>query len=151
MEWLQEYLAGPLQREGIKLELVRGPGPSTVRADAFLLRCAVAALIKSSRAYLAGCKGGLIRVTAEGAGAEPPHCLVRITVSDNTAAVRGTSDAQRIPDWLAWSLDRKVRRRSLALVKAVVEHFDGHWQMSLRRNQGNVVTLNLPAEDGKGG
>ena len=142
LEWLQANLATPLQSSGIELKLIRKPGPASVRADSFLLRCTLAALIESSRTYLEGHKGGLIRVTTEGANG-----MVRITVADNTAAIRLKGDGERIPDYLAWSLDRKVRRSGLALVKTLVEHFKGQWRMSLRADEGNEVTLTLPTEE----
>ena len=70
---------------------------------------------------------------------------VRIKVSDNSEALGETASSNGNTDYLAWSLDRKVRGARLALVQTVVEHFKGKWKMKTRPGQGNETVIVLPA------
>jgi signal transduction histidine kinase len=140
MKSLQVELYAPLDRAGIKLELSEPPETLTVRADGFLLRCALLALIDHSRSHMSGRNGGVIRVEAESA-----KTGVRIRVSDNSEAFDEARGSNGNPDYLAWSLDRKVRGARLALVQTVVEHFKGKWRMKTRTGQGNETVIVLPS------
>ncbi len=141
MDRLCRDLADPLGRAGIELKLERQPDARTVLADSFLLRCALLALIEHSRNYLAGHKGGEIKISGELFEGQ-----IRIAVTDNCAAIREGTGAGAAADYLAWSLDGKAIGARFALVQTVVEHFQGHWQMSMRTGQGNESVLILPAE-----
>ena len=57
MDRLRRDLAEPLRRAGIELKLTRQANAQAVRADGFLLRCALLALVEHSRNYLAGTQG----------------------------------------------------------------------------------------------
>ncbi len=135
----------PLRRTGIELLTNRHPDAVNVLADDFLLRSALLALIENSRSYLAGYDGGVIGVAAEPLDAD----RVRIAVSDNTGTLRAGESAS-IPDYLAWSLDRRVRGFGLTLAQKVVEHFKGEWHMSADGEQGNEISLTFPCSNGVG-
>ena len=141
MTRLGHDLAESLDRAGIKLKLERQSDARTVRADGFLLRCALLALIEHSRNYLAGHQGGEIKISGELAEAK-----IRITVTDNCDAIREGTTASSAADYLAWSLDGKAKGARFALVQTVVEHFEGEWKMSMRTGQGNKSVLILPAQ-----
>jgi hypothetical protein len=138
---LKRDLEEPLRRAGIALKLSRQPDAQSVRADGFLLRCALLALIEHSRNYLAGHKGGEIRISATVAA----EGKIQLSVVDNCAAIRGTTNKGAVADYLAWSLDRKAKGARFALVQTVVEHFQGQWHMAMQTGQGNEAILTLPA------
>jgi signal transduction histidine kinase len=140
MNNLQVELYAPLDRAGIKLELSKSTEPLTVRADGFLLRSALLALVDHSRSHMSGRSGGVIRLEADSAKGG-----VRIKVSDNSEDLGETASSNGNTDYLAWSLDRKVRGARLALVQTVVEHFKGKWKMKTRPGQGNETVIVLPA------
>jgi hypothetical protein len=140
MKSLQVELYAPLDRAGIKLELTEPSEALSVRADGFLLRCVLLALVDHSRSHLSGSKDGLIRIEAE-----PAKGGVRIRVTDNSEALVDGSGSNGSPDYLAWSLDRKVRGARLALVQTVVEHFKGKWKMKTRAGQGHETVIVLPS------
>lgn len=140
-EQLRSEYAEPLERTGILLEVDLEPGAEVVSADAFLLRGALLALIEHLRNYLAGCEGGQIRISAE-----PVHGdRIRICVSDNTGVVRTSGGASALPDYLAWSLDRRVTGFGLTLAQLVVQHYGGEWQMSVAAERGNEIALTIPS------
>jgi signal transduction histidine kinase len=139
-ERLRSEYAEPLERTGIALEIDREPGAELVAADAFLLRGALLALMEHLRNYLAGCEGGQIRFSAK----PVDSTKVRITVSDNTGVVRTSGGASALPDYLAWSLDRRVTGFGLTLAQLVVQHYQGEWQMSVGTERGNEIALTFP-------
>lgn len=141
MDRLRTDVSESLRLAGIQLKLVRPPEACAVRADSFLFRCALLALVEHSRNYLAGRQGGTIQIAAEASDGK-----IRLIVSDNSAAIRGKGKSEGASDYLAWSLDRKAKGARLALVQTVVEHFKGQWQMAMRTGQGNETVLVLPAE-----
>ncbi len=134
----------PLRRTGIELIVNRHPEATKLFADDFLLRSTLLALIENSRSYLAGYDGGVIGVAAEPLDGD----RVRIGVSDNTGALRKGESAS-IPDYLAWSLDRRVRGFGLTLAQKVVEHFNGEWHMSEDGERGNEISLTFPTSNGR--
>jgi signal transduction histidine kinase len=144
-EQLRSEYEEPLERTGILLEVDRDPGAEEVAADVFLLRGALLALIEHLRNYLAGCEGGLIRISAEPVASD----RIRITVSDNTGTVRAVGGASALPDYLAWSLDRRVTGFGLTLAQLVVQHYQGEWQMSVATERGNEVALTFPVGKSK--
>jgi signal recognition particle receptor subunit beta len=140
MSNLQAELGVPLDRAGIKLELTKPAEAVTVRADGFLLRSALLALVDHSRSHMSGRQGGVIRLEAQSGDGG-----VSIKVSDNCGSLGGNGKSNGNPDYLAWSLDRKVRGARLALVQTVVEHFKGKWKMKTLPGQGNETVIVLPA------
>ena len=75
LKWLHAECAEALARQGIRLEVTREPGAPDVRADAFLLRCALLGLVRRSQDSLAPGSGGLIRVAAT-SGEASVHIIV---------------------------------------------------------------------------
>jgi signal transduction histidine kinase len=144
-ERLQSEYAEPLERTGILLEVDREPGADLIAADAFLLRGALLALMEHLRNYLAGSEGGQIRFSAE----PVDGAKIRITVSDNTGVVRASGGASALPDYLAWSLDRRVTGFGLTLAQLVVQHYQGEWHMSVGSERGNEIALTFPIGEQK--
>ena len=140
-EWIRKEYTEPLRRTGIELEVERDSDADMVVADAFLLRSTLLALVENFRNYLASCDGAQIRITAS----PSDDNRVRIAVSDNIAAMHAPEGLATIPDYLSWSLDRRVQAFALTLAQKVVEHYGGDWQMSVIDDKGNELTLTFPA------
>jgi signal recognition particle receptor subunit beta len=144
LDRIKTDLTEPLGRAGIQLEVKRKPEARTVRADGFLLRCALLALVDHSRTHLAGHPGGVIRISADTANGASA-----ITVADNYVEVSGKSEPGRLADYLAWSLDRKAKGARLGMVQTVVEHYKGQWQTAMT-DRGNETRLVFPTGEPSG-
>lgn len=130
--WTQESL----DRHSVKLETGE-PGPSDrVRADAFLLRSVLTALVERSEHDLSGHAGGLIQITSR---IESGKAYIR--VADNVAAVRNSRDT----DYVGWPLGRNALVWPLSFVHDVVEYFQGQWTTETTA-EGNELTMVLPAQ-----
>ena len=140
-EWIRNEYTEPLQRTGIELKVERDADVDMVAADAFLLRSTLLALVENFRNYLASCEGAQIRISASRADDN----RVRISVSDNVTVMNSSEGPAAIPDYLSWSLDRRVQAFALTLAQKVVEHYGGEWQMSVIDDKGNEFTLTFPA------
>ena len=130
--WTQESL----ERHAIKLE-TREPAPSDrVRADAFLLRSVLTALVERSEHDLSGHGGGLIQISSR---IESGRAYIR--VADNVGAVRTARDSE----YIGWPLGQSALVWPLSFVHNVVQHFQGQWSTETT-SEGNELTMILPAQ-----
>jgi hypothetical protein len=127
-------LEASLRPSGITLAVDHGAGAAMVRAEPFLLRCAIASAVE----HLLGSNP-----SREGLHLETR--LVEGGVAFSVTARPSSPDPERpspaVPDFLAWSLDRRVSAFGLALLKTVVEHFKGRWEI---RGDERRIVLTLP-------
>ena|GEM_PF-4657684 len=130
LNWLRAECAESVARQGIQLEISREPSAPDVRADAFLLRCALRGLVRRAQNSLAPTSGGLIRVTAK-LREENVHIIV-------------SHQAQERPDVGSAASDDEPAE--LAIVEAVIEHFGGSSKLYMSGDNGNEATLVLPAQ-----
>lgn len=135
---VRAWTADSLERHAVRLETTELASTDRVRADDFLLRSALAALVERAEHDLTGRSGGLIRLSAHiDAG------KAYIQVSDNIARVRQPRETGK--DYVAWALDRNGASWPLSFVSNVVDYFQGQWT-SETSDQGNELTLILPAQ-----
>jgi len=140
LQQVKTEFEAPLRESGVSLHLEQRPDALTIQADPFLLRCALMVLVNHFRHSLTGLAGAAVSIRAERTGES-----VSISVSDNVPALPGDDRATQVPDYLAWSLDRKVSAFGLTLVKALVEHLTGQWRLESLEESGSRITLILPA------
>jgi signal recognition particle receptor subunit beta len=134
---VRAWTADSLERHSIRLEATEPAATDRVRADAFLLRSVLAALVERSERELTGHSGGLIQLSSR---IENGRAYIR--VADNIAAVKS---ARNGGDYAAWTLERNGLRWPLSFVHNVVEYFQGQWS-STSTQRGNELTLVLPAQ-----
>jgi hypothetical protein len=133
---VRAWTADSLERHAIRLEATEPAVTDRVRADAFLLRSVLAALVERSERELSGHSGGIIQLSSR-----IENGRVYIRVADNASAVKGSKDGG---DYAAWTLERNGMRWPLSFVQNVVEYFQGHWT-SAPTQKGNELTMVLPA------
>jgi signal recognition particle receptor subunit beta len=135
---VRAWTAESLERHSVRLETTE-PSPSDrVRADPFLLRSVLAALVERSERELSGHPGGLIQLSSR---IENGRAYIR--VSDNIAAVRSGRDGAT--DYVSWTLDGKAMHWPLSFVQNVVEYFQGQWSASATP-RGNELTMVISAQ-----
>ena len=135
---VRAWTADSLERHAVRLETTELASTDRVRADAFLLRSALSALVERAKHDLTGHSGGLIRLSAHiDAG------KAYIQVADNITRVRQPREGGK--DYIAWALDRNGVSWPLSFVSNVVDYFQGQWT-SETSEQGNELTLILPAQ-----
>jgi signal recognition particle receptor subunit beta len=135
---VRAWTADSLERHAVRLETTELASTDRVRADDFLLRSALAALVERAEHDLTGTSGGLIRLSAHiDAG------KAYIQVADNITRVRQPREGGK--DYVAWALDRHGASWPLSFVSNVVDYFQGEWT-SETSDQGNELTLILPAQ-----
>ena len=135
---VRAWTADSLERHAVRLETTELASTDRVRADDFLLRSALAALVERAEHDLTGTSGGLIRLSAHiDAG------KAYIQVADNITRVRQPREGGK--DYVAWALDRNGASWPLSFVSNVVDYFQGQWT-SETSDQGNELTLILPAQ-----
>ncbi|HXV64014.1 MAG TPA: hypothetical protein VEK15_25165 [Vicinamibacteria bacterium] len=127
---------GSLSRNDVTLETVEPPSSARVRADAFLLRSVLTALVERSEQELEGYGGGRIRLSARFEGDQ-----AYILVADNAASVRSL----REPGQIARTLEHLGIAWPLSFVDSVVQRFHGEWSVG-SSERGNEVTVILPAQ-----
>ena len=134
---VRAWTAESLERHSIRLEATEPAATDRVRADAFLLRSVLAALVERSERELSGHPGGLIQLSSR---IENGRAYIR--VADNTAAVKSVRDGG---DYASWTLERNGMRWPLSFVHNVVEYFQGQWTTAATQ-RGNELTMVLPAQ-----
>jgi hypothetical protein len=135
---VRAWTAESLERHSVRLETTE-PSPSDrVRADSFLLRSVLAALVERSEKELSGHPGGLIQLSSR---IENGRAYIR--VADNLTAVRSGRDGAS--DYVSWTLDRNAMRWPLSFVSSVVEYFQGQWSASATP-RGNELTMVISAQ-----
>jgi signal recognition particle receptor subunit beta len=134
---VRAWTADSLERHSIRLETTEPAATDRVRADAFLLRSVLAALVERSERELSGHPGGLIQLSSR---FENGKAYIR--VADNIAAVKSIRDGG---DYASWTLERNGMRWPLSFVHNVVEYFQGQWSTTATQ-RGNELTLVLPAQ-----
>lgn len=135
---VRAWTADSLERHAVRLETTELAPTDRVRADAFLLRSALAALVERAEHDLSGHRGGLIRLSAH---IDDGKAYIQVT--DNIARVRQPRDGGN--DYVAWALDRNGVSWPLSFVSNVVDYFQGQWTTTTSE-QGNELTLILPAQ-----
>jgi mutual gliding-motility protein MglA len=135
---VRAWTADSLERHSVRLEAMEPAPADRVRADAFLLRSVLAALVERSEKELSGHPGGLIHLSSR---MENGKAYIR--VADNLAAVRAGKDGAG--DYVAWTLDRNAMRWPLSFVHNVVQYFQGQWSASATA-RGNELVMVLPAQ-----
>jgi len=130
--------ADSLERHAVRFETTDLAPTDRVRADAFLLRSALSALVERAEHDLSGHNGGLIRLSAR---IEEGKAYIQVT--DNVARVRQSRDGG--DEYVAWALDRNGASWPMSFVSNIVEYFQGEWS-SAATEQGNELTLILPAQ-----
>lgn len=135
---VRAWTADSLERHAVRLETTELAPTDRVRADAFLLRSALAALVERAEHDLTGRSGGLIRLSAH-----IEEGKAYIQVADNISRVRQPRDGGN--EYVAWALDRNGVSWPLSFVSNVVDYFQGQWT-SATTEQGNELTLILPAQ-----
>lgn len=135
---VRAWTADSLERHAVRLETTELAPTDRVRADAFLLRSALAALVERAEHDLTGHSGGLIRLSAH-----IEEGKAYIQVADNISRVRQPRDGGN--DYVAWALDRHGVSWPLSFVSNVVDYFQGQWT-SAATEHGNELTLILPAQ-----
>ena len=135
---VRAWTADSLERHAVRFETTELAPTDRVRADAFLLRSALSALIESAEHDLSGHNGGLIRLSAR-----IDEGKAYIQVTDNVARVRQSRDGG--DEYVAWALDRNGASWPMSFVSNVVEYFQGEWT-SAATEQGNELTLIIPAQ-----
>jgi len=134
---VRAWTAESLERHSIRLEAAEPAATDRVRADAFLLRSVLAALVERSERELSGHPGGLIQISSR---IENGKAYIR--VADNIAAVKSVRDGG---DYASWTLERNGMRWPLSFVNNVVEYFQGQWTTAATQ-RGNELTMVLPAQ-----
>jgi hypothetical protein len=134
---VRAWTADSLERNSIRLEATEPAPTDRVRADAFLLRSVLAALVERSERELSGHTGGLIQLSSR---IENGRAYIR--VADNIFAVKSSRDGG---DYAAWTLERNGMRWPLSFVHNVVEYFQGQWTAASTQ-RGNELTMVLPAQ-----
>lgn len=134
---VRAWTAESLDRHSIRLEATEPAATDRVRADAFLLRSVLAALVERSERELSGHPGGLIQLSSR---IENGRAYIR--VADNIAAVKSARDGG---DYASWTLERNGMRWPLSFVHNVVEYFQGQWTTAATQ-RGNELTMVLPAQ-----
>lgn len=135
---VRAWTADSLERHSVRLEATEPAPADRVRADAFLLRSVLAALIERSEKELSGHAGGLIQLSSR---IENGKAYIR--VADNLATVRAGKDGAG--DYASWTLERNGMRWPLSFVHNVVQYFQGQWSASATA-RGNELTMVLPAQ-----
>lgn len=135
---VRAWTADSLERHAVRLETTELASTDRVRADAFLLRSALAALVERAEHDLTGHSGGHIRLSAH---LEDGKAYIQ--VADNISRVRQPREGGN--DYVAWALDRNGVSWPLSFVGNVVDYFQGQWT-SATSEQGNELTLILPAQ-----
>jgi hypothetical protein len=134
---VRAWTAESLERHSIRLEATEPAATDRVRADAFLLRSVLAALVERAERELSGHPGGLIQLSSR---IENGRAYIR--VADNIAAVKSARDGG---DYASWTLERNGMRWPLSFVHNVVEYFQGQWTTAATQ-RGNELTMVLPAQ-----
>ncbi len=134
---VRAWTAESLERHSIRLEATEPAATDRVRADAFLLRSVLAALVERSERELSGHPGGLIQLSSR---IENGRAYIR--VADNIAAVKTARDGG---DYASWTLERNGMRWPLSFVHNVVEYFQGQWTTAATQ-RGNELTMVLSAQ-----
>ncbi len=134
---VRAWTADSLERHSIRLEATEPAATDRVRADAFLLRSVLAALVERSERELSGHPGGLIQLSSR-----IENGRVYIRVADNILAVKSARDGV---DYAAWTLERNGMRWPLSFVHNVVEYFQGQWSTASTQ-RGNELTMVLSAQ-----
>jgi hypothetical protein len=134
---VRAWTADSLDRHSIRLETTEPGAADRVRADPFLLRSVLAALVERSERELAGHPGGLIQISSR---IENGRAYIR--VADNAAMVK---TARNGVDYAAWTLERNGLKWPLSFVHNVVEHFQGQWTAAATQ-RGNELTMVLSAQ-----
>jgi signal recognition particle receptor subunit beta len=134
---VRAWTADSLDRHSIRLETTEPGAADRVRADPFLLRSVLAALVERSERELTGHPGGLIQISSR---VENGRAYIR--VADNAAAVK---TAREGGDYATWTLERNGLKWPLSFVHNVVEHFQGHWTAAATQ-RGNELTMVLSAQ-----
>ena len=134
---VRAWTAESLERHSIRLEATEPAATDRVRADAFLLRSVLAALVERSERELSGHPGGLIQLSSR---IENGRAYIR--VADNIAAIKTARDGG---DYASWTLERNGMRWPLSFVHNVVEYFQGQWTTAATP-RGNELTMVLPAQ-----
>jgi signal recognition particle receptor subunit beta len=135
---VRAWTADSLERHAVRLETTELAPTDRVRADAFLLRSALAALVERAEHDLTGHRGGHIRLSAH---IDDGKAYIQVT--DNITRVRQPRDGGN--EYVAWALDRNGVSWPLSFVSDVVDYFQGEWT-STTSDQGNELTLILPAQ-----
>jgi signal recognition particle receptor subunit beta len=135
---VRAWTADSLERHSVRLEATEPAPADRVRADPFLLRSVLAALVERSEKELSGHPGGLIQLSSR---IENGKAYIR--VADNLAAVRNPRDGAG--DYASWTLERNSMRWPLSFVHNVVQYFQGQWSASATA-RGNELTMVLPAQ-----
>jgi hypothetical protein len=134
---VRAWTAESLERHSIRLEATEPAATDRVRADAFLLRSVLAALVERSERELSGHPGGLIQISSR---IENGKAYIR--VADNISAVKSARDGG---DYASWTLERNGMKWPLSFVHNVVEYFQGQWTTAATQ-RGNELTMVLPAQ-----
>jgi len=134
---VRAWTAESLERHSIRLEATEPAATDRVRADAFLLRSVLAALVERSERELSGHPGGLIQLSSRIENGRAYIC-----VADNIAAIKSARDGG---DYASWTLERNGMRWPLSFVHNVVEYFQGQWTTAATP-RGNELTMVLPAQ-----
>ena len=134
---VRAWTAESLERHSIRLEATEPAATDRVRADAFLLRSVLAALVERSERELSGHPGGLIQLSSRIENGRAYIC-----VADNIAAIKSARDGG---DYASWTLERNGMRWPLSFVHNVVEYFQGQWTTAAT-SRGNELTMVLPAQ-----
>jgi mutual gliding-motility protein MglA len=135
---VRAWTADSLERHSVRLEATEPSPADRVRADAFLLRSVLAALVERSERELSGHSGGLIHLSSR---MENGKAYIR--VADNLATVRAGKDGAG--DYVSWTLERNAMRWPLSFVHNVVQYFQGQWSASATA-RGNELVMVLPAQ-----
>ncbi|MGH9321046.1 MAG: hypothetical protein ACRD3V_14335, partial [Vicinamibacteria bacterium] len=135
---VRAWTADSLERHSVRLEATEPAPADRVRADGFLLRSVLAALVERSERELSGHSGGLIQLSSR---IENGKAYIR--VADNLAAVRSGRDGGG--DYVSWTLERNGMRWPLSFVHNAVEYFQGQWTSSSNQ-RGNELTMVLSAQ-----
>lgn len=134
---VRAWTADSLERHSIRLETTEPAATDRVRADAFLLRSVLAALVERSERELSGHPGGLIQLSSR---IENGKAYIR--VADNIGVVKSVRNGG---DYASWTLERNGMRWPLSFVHNVVEYFQGQWSTTATQ-RGNELTLVLSAQ-----
>jgi hypothetical protein len=133
---VRAWTADSLERHSIRLETSEPAAADRVRADPFLLRSALAAVVERSERELTGHTGGLIQISSR---FENGRAYIR--VADNVASVKTVRDGG---DYASWTLERNGLKWPLSFVHNVIEHFQGQWTAATTQ-RGNELTMVLSA------
>jgi hypothetical protein len=132
------WTADSLERHAVRLETTQPAPEDRVRADAFLLRSALASLVERAENDFAGHSGGLIRLSSK-----IENGRAYIQIADNVAAVRNSRNGAE--EYVAWTLHRSSKGWPLSFVHNVVAYLQGQWTTSTTEH-GNELTIVLSAQ-----